>query len=329
MMHPTSTPIPNPNTLNFIHFGVPSQSPRYQNFLEKVRLAAFSTIPVHIYGETGSGKEIIAKTLHANSPYKDGPLVSVNCGALSDDLLQSELFGYAGGAFTGASPKGFNGKIRQANQGTLFLDEVNSMSSKLQSALLRVLEDNWVMPIGSDKRQNVNFRLITASNQPLPQLVEQGRFRLDLFYRIYVCVLSVPPLRERLEDLQPLVTRFCTTKHWQIDWEAALLTVAKTHPWPGNIREFENFLERLYLYYRQTTPTISQITALLDQMTFPTDLTATPQTAANSYLENSEKKHLIEVLIKNNYRLMATADALGISRSTLYRKLKKYQLTTK
>lgn len=311
------------DTQIFIYGGIPTASPSYQRFLKKVQLAANSSVAVHVSGESGSGKELIARALHDNSPYRNGPLVSVNCGALSDDLLQSELFGYAGGAFTGANPKGYIGKFMQANRGTLFLDEVNSMSVKMQSALLRVLEDHWVTPIGSDKPQKVDFRLVTASNQDLRKLVEQNLFRMDLFYRIYVSALTIPPLRDHFEDLSPLIHSFCEEKNWHLTWQDTLIKIAMSHRWPGNIREFYNFLERLHLYYQDEEPTVEQITDLLQLA--PTVQAPVPKTS----LTLSEPDQILYTLQKNQNQLNKTALELGISRSTLYRKIKKYHLKIK
>jgi transcriptional regulator of acetoin/glycerol metabolism len=323
----------------FYYSGIATQSPVYQDFLAKVQLAAASDVPIHLFGETGSGKEVIAKSLHNNSPFKAGPLVTVNCGALNDDLLQSELFGYAPGAFTGASSKGYIGKIHQAQGGTLFLDEVNSMSAKMQSALLRVLEDNMVTPIGSDKKEKIHFRLVTASNQDLRELVQAGDFRMDLFYRIYVCGLVVPPLRAHLEDLRPLLDNFCSQRQWQISWVDQLLQVAKTYHWPGNVREFNNFLQRLYLYFQETKPTLAQLQEALNMGRFagPSDPTAVPvpepvgATVSGAQVSQrlSEMDRIVTALDQNDYHLQQTALELGMSRSTLYRRMKQYHLKVK
>ncbi|HJF19468.1 MAG TPA: sigma-54-dependent Fis family transcriptional regulator, partial [Enterococcus columbae] len=283
--------------------GIQSQNPNYQIFLRKVEQLANSSVPVHVYGESGSGKEIIAKTIHLNSPFKEGPLIVVNCGALSEDLLESELFGYAPGSFTGANQEGYEGKILQANHGSLFLDEIDSMSYKMQTALLRVLEEKKVIPING-KQQSVEFRLITASNQDLRKRVIEKKFREDLFYRIYVGKLEIPPLRERIEDLQPLIDLFCQRKNWYIPWKDKIYAVARTFHWPGNIREFNNFLERLYIFYPDREPTSAQILEIIQLGSLENI----------SEEENNQKEEILSALAATHYHVTNAAKKLGISR---------------
>ncbi|KRL99044.1 sigma-54-dependent Fis family transcriptional regulator [Liquorilactobacillus satsumensis] len=308
-----------PAQQTFYYPGVPSLDENYQDFLHKTLQVAHSNLPVHIYGESGSGKEIIAKTLHYNSQASAGPLVTVNCGAISENLLESELFGYAPGAFTGAAVKGSPGKILQANKGTLFLDEVDSMPFKMQTALLRVLEEQSVTPLNG-KPQKVSFQLITASNRDLRKLVATGHFRADLFYRIYVCQLQIPPLRARKSDMKQLLKACCEEKNWQIDWGEKIYTVAVQYPWYGNIREFRNFLERVYLFYPTNEPTSEQLHELVQAGSV-----IKRQPAQNSASELAVEQIRIR-LQHNHYQISKTAADLGISRTTLYRKIKKYGL---
>ena len=303
--------------------GIQSKNADYQAFLRKVEQLSNSTVPVHIYGESGSGKEIIAKTVHLNSPFKDGPLIVVNCGALSENLLESELFGYAPGSFTGANKDGYEGKILQANHGSLFLDEIDSMSYKMQTALLRVLEEKKVMPING-KQQSVTFRLITASNQDLRKRVINKQFREDLFYRIYVGKVEIPPLRCRLEDLQPLIDLFCQRKNWYIPWKNSIYEVAKTFRWPGNIREFNNFLERLYIFYPDREPTKEEIYEIIQLGS----LNELAEKEANPK-EDNQKQAILNALASTHYHVTNAAKELGISRATLYRKMKEYQINQK
>ncbi|WP_327796014.1 sigma-54-dependent Fis family transcriptional regulator [Tetragenococcus koreensis] len=300
---------------SFYYTGVPSQNENYQKFLKKAVVFSTSDLPVHIYGETGSGKEIIAETIHYNSSKKSGPLVALNCGTLNEDLLESQLFGYAPGAFTGADSKGHIGKIEQADGGSLFLDEVDSMSQKMQTALLRVLEDQQVTPINGLPKK-VDFRLITASNHNLKQAVTEQRFRQDLFYRIYVGQLTIPPLRERLTDIRPLIRDFCARKKWIINWQEEIFQVAKNYAWYGNIREFNNFLERLYVFYSSERPSKQEICELIESGSLQTLDIKT----------NSEKQAIERALEKEKFHISNTAKRLGFSRATLYRKMKAYNM---
>lgn len=298
--------------------GVLSRSARYNAFLKKALLLAESSLPIHIYGESGSGKEVVARMIHYNSDVQDGPLISVNCGAVSENLLESELFGYAPGAFTGANAQGYQGKIEQADGGSLFLDEIDSMPAKMQTALLRVLEDHQVTPISGVAKQ-VSFRLITASNKKLQQQVSQHEFREDLFYRIYVGQLFLPPLRERLEDIVPLIEKFCQENNWSITWQQKIETAARTFSWPGNIREFNNFLQRLYVFYFDQEPTLDQLNELI--------LSGSLLNVTNLAEEVPEEKREIQLALEQtNYHATNTAKNLGISRATLYRKMKQYNI---
>ncbi|MGX6993918.1 hypothetical protein CBF34_04845 [Vagococcus penaei] len=310
--------------IDYVSFGIPSKNAAYQDFLNQLLRTATSQLPIHIFGETGSGKEVSAKTIHYNSPVKKQSLVAVNCGALSENLLESELFGYAPGAFTGANQEGYIGKIRQADQGTLFLDEVDSMSPRMQVSLLRVLEDKQVTPLGGTESYTVNFRLITASNKDLKKLVTEGSFREDLFYRLYVFPLSLPPLRQRLEDMDGLIDYFCKEHNWFPNWLGIVRQEVKKNHWPGNIREFLNFLERLYLFYPDNAPTVTDIQKLI-------------QSGSVNYCHKvevkkellTEKEQIEQALLKTNFHMTETAKTLGMARSTLYRKLDKYQIVIK
>ncbi|WP_057745372.1 sigma-54-dependent Fis family transcriptional regulator [Liquorilactobacillus capillatus] len=326
------TKSPHPN--KFYYPGVPTANKAYSQFLERILKLASSNLPIHLFGESGTGKEVLARTIHYNSAVKEGPLVAINCGALSQNLLESELFGYAPGAFTGSNAKGQKGKIEQADGGTLFLDEIESMSSQMQTALLRVIEEKRVVPINGEPRK-VSFRLITASNRDLRSLVQQKKFREDLFYRIYVCPVQIPPLRERKEDLQQLITAFCKKKKWHLSWQDELYAISQTYSWYGNIREFNNFLERLYLFYELQQPTSTQIRQLIEAGAIcgskePTGETAGLTKVAEHTLplqsQSKEVKKLQKVLEQNHYHISKTAAELCISRTTLYRKMKKYGL---
>lgn len=318
---------------NHYYPGVTSQNKDYTEFLEKVFQVANSDIPIHIYGESGTGKELIAKTIHYNSPFKKQPLISLSCATISESLLESELFGYAPGAFTNANPQGYMGKIRQANGGTLFLDEVDSMPLKMQAALLRVLEEKQVTPVGGNEAIPVDFRIVTATNQDLKVAVQKQKFRQDLFYRLYVCPLSIPPLRERKEDILPLIRQFCLQKKWRITWQQDIYQVAKYYPWHGNIREFNHFMERLYLLYSHRSPSEVEMKQLIEAtlIDFQPEqevIQKIPELTSVTSKTEHEQDLILRVLKQTNFHMSKTADILNISRTTLYRKIKKYQIDT-
>lgn len=306
----------------FTSFGIPSRNPAYRRYLKQLLKSADSNLPVHVFGETGSGKEVSAKTIHYNSPHKDGPLISVNCGALSENLLESELFGYASGAFTGANQGGYQGKIRLANKGTLFLDEIDSMSTRMQVSLLRVLEDKKVVPLGGEVAHDVDFRLVTASNKDLRRLVLNGEFREDLFYRLFVLPLRLPPLRDRMEDFDVLIDAFCQKEKWYPTWICRVKQRVTDYDWPGNIREFYNFIDRLHLFYFDEEPSLDEIDELINLGSVQ------PKNGQrhNTPSQLSEKEQIEHVLVETNNHLSQTAEKLGIARSTLYRKIDKYQI---
>ncbi len=311
--------VPKEHT-SFYYAGVQTKNDEYHEFLHQTIILAKSQLPIHIFGESGSGKEMVARTIHFNSKEKEGPLVAINCGAMNESLLESELFGYTGGAFTGASACGYKGKIEQANGGSLFLDEIDSMSSKMQATLLRVIEDKQVTPIGGQPRK-VSFRLITASNQDIRKKVREKTFREDLFYRIYVGKLVVPPLRNRMEDVQPLIDDFCQKKNWSISWKELIFQTAINFSWPGNIREFQNFLERLYVFYPCEQPSQERLVELI------TSTVVEEEDAVTTGKEKSRinaRQELICTLEKEHYHMTNAAKKLGISRATLYRRMKGY-----
>lgn len=311
------------NLKKIVNVGIESQTPKYQQFLAQTIKYAESYLPIHIYGESGSGKEVAANIIHSNSPYKDGPLISLNCGGISEALLESELFGYAPGAFTGAADGGYQGRIEQANGGTLFLDEIDSMPKRMQKLLLRVLEEKIVTPING-KAKKIDFRIVTASNKKLNECVENQSFREDLFYRIFVCSVNVPSLREREQDLIVLIKDFMREKKWQIDWDKDIYEAVKGYSWPGNIREFNNFLERLYITYQDETPTYQEICDLILIGSI-----SKKNTFSVTKTYSLEEQKINQALVNQHYHLSKTAAELGISRSTLYRKMKKLGIEIK
>lgn len=203
--------------INGITFpGVIGTSNAFQHTLEEIKLVSPTDASVYVCGETGVGKEYVARSIHENSPRKNGPFIAVNCGSLPKELMESELFGYAEGAFTGARRQGYKGKFEQADGGTIFLDEIGEVPPEMQVALLRVLQERTVTPIGSSKEVPVNIRIITATHKDLLRLVEEGKFRQDLYYRLHVYPLYVPSLIERKEDIPYFIQHFCERKNWNV-----------------------------------------------------------------------------------------------------------------
>lgn len=293
--------------------------------LEKSRIVAPKNIPVLITGESGTGKELLARAIHRASLRHQKPFIAINCGAIPKDLIASELFGYEAGAFTGGNPKGKMGKIEAAQGGTLFLDEIGEMPLDLQVFLLRVLQEKEIVRLGSTKPISVDVRIIAATNQDLEALIRQGKFRSDLYYRLNVVQLTLPPLRERGDDLVRLCDHFLAQLSRQHGkpirgLTADALALLKQYAWPGNVRELKNVLEHAVLFGEGETITIADLPTYL--------LAKTQQEAADeepwSPLEMEEKKRLIQLYHETGGNWSEVARRLRMARSTLYRKLKKY-----
>ncbi|MFG6118905.1 sigma-54-dependent Fis family transcriptional regulator [Thalassobacillus sp. B23F22_16] len=303
--------------------GVAGKSSAFQKVIDRAKKAADKNVTIHITGDTGTGKEVMARSLHDCSKSK-GPFVAVNCGAIPENLLESELFGYTGGAFTGAQKGGYEGKIVQANGGTLFLDEIGDISVKTQVALLRTLQEKKVVPIGGKKPIPVTFRLITATNRYLGALVKKGQFREDLYYRIYVYPLHMPPLKSRLSDIPDLVDYYFGKQNWPFTWSKEAIRALQSYHWPGNIRELFNVLEGIYTEYGEQSPEPSEVETYIRQIT--------PYEREDSFCvelstrEQMEKEYIEKALRQHGGKASAAARQLGIPRSTFYRKLKKYNL---
>lgn len=290
-----------------------------QNVLREIESVAQSNASVIITGESGTGKELVARAIHANSPRKFFPLVSVHCGALSESLLESELFGHEKGAFTGAI---YNrkGRFEMADNGTIFLDEIATISSKMQIELLRVLESKSFVRVGGNKEIKSDFRVICATNRDLKTMVENGAFREDLYYRLNVVNINVPPLRERIDDIPLLadyfIKKYCTTMNRPVmTIEPAALKRLEQFQFPGNIRELENMIERAIVVGN------GKKISLKDLPIGKTDLSP-----AFESLGDIEKTHVLQILNKYEWNISATAKALQIDRVTLYNKIKKYGL---
>jgi sigma-54 dependent transcriptional regulator, acetoin dehydrogenase operon transcriptional activator AcoR len=307
--------------------GVKGTSKIFENVIKCCERAAKTDVTVHITGETGTGKEVVARSIHFNSPRKNGPFIAINCGAIPKDLIGSELFGYVEGAFTGAKRTGHKGKFEQANGGTLFLDEIGEIPYEMQVALLRVLQEKQIVPIGGTKPIPLDIRIITATHRNLYELVRLGKFREDLFYRIYVYPIQVPPLRQRKEDLPSFIQYYCEKNDWPISFTQDVMEVLMKHDWPGNIRELFNVLERIRVQYEENLPDVSIIQSMFTHWDKRERNESNESSQQLSFREQMEKNCIMEMLEKTAGNVTAAAAILNIPRSTFYRKLKKYGLS--
>jgi len=303
-----------------------SQNHRMQDLFGILPNIAESDCTVLIEGESGTGKELFARAIHNLSFHKDMPFVAVNCGALPDTLLESELFGYKAGAFTDAK-KDKPGRFAMAEGGTLFLDEIGDVSTAVQVRLLRVLQERTYEPLGAVSSVNANVRVITAANKKLSELVEQGRFRKDLYYRINVMRLELPPLCERKDDVPLLINhftnRFRRLRNKNISCVTdEVLAILLAYDYPGNIRELENIIEHCFVLCQGE---------VIEKKHLPTSVCPGPSagkiiTSEIATLKQMEQLLIIEALRRNKGNQTATAKELGINKSTLFRKLKTYDI---
>jgi transcriptional regulator of acetoin/glycerol metabolism len=302
----------------------------FQNTLNKVKLVASTDSTVFISGETGSGKELIARAIHDNSSRKDGPFISLNCGAIPKDLMESELFGYVEGAFTGARRQGYKGKFEQAHKGTIFLDEIGEIPHSMQIALLRVLQERKVSPIGSMKEIPLDVRIITATHRDIMKLVKDGEFRQDLYYRLNVFPIDVPPLRKRKEDIPYLVKYFCNRNGWSIPNMKNLTNRLEDYEWPGNIRELINVLERLHIMSLDQQSSQEFFMNSFESLTIrhpSSSMELEDNKEAEKKLKAREKIQrdlMLDALKKTKGNVTAAAKLLEIPRSTFYKRLQKF-----
>ncbi|HAM5045513.1 sigma-54-dependent Fis family transcriptional regulator [Escherichia coli] len=294
---------------------------------------------VMVVGESGTGKEVVARAIHKLSGRRNKPFIAINCAAIPEQLLESELFGYVKGAFTGASANGKTGLIQAANTGTLFLDEIGDMPLMLQAKLLRAIEAREILPIGASSPIQVDIRIISATNQNLAQFIAEGKFREDLFYRLNVIPITLPPLRERQEDIELLVHYFLhlhTRRLGSVYPGIApdVVEILRKHRWPGNLRELSNLME----YLVNVVPSGEVIDSTLlppnllnngtteqSDVTEVTEVHLSLDDAGGTALEEMEKQMIREALSRHNSKKQV-ADELGIGIATLYRKIKKYEL---
>lgn len=305
------------------------KSPSIQSVFELIKLVSQATANVLISGESGSGKELIARAIHNSGPRKNKPFIPLNCTAIPEQLLESELFGHVKGSFTGAvSDK--KGLFEEAHGGTLFLDEIGDLSLPLQAKLLRVLQDRQIRAVGDNKLKTVDVRIIAATHRDLKQLSHDGKFREDLYYRLNVIPFRVPPLRERMEDIPLLIENFmkkfslknnCETK--KISSEA--LTLLMSYSWPGNVRELENVIERALVLSPHDT---IEKNVIQDSVRLETKENIQQLSVDRPTLDKLEERYIKYILKDVSQKKDEAARILGISRRTLYRKEKIYGLIT-
>jgi len=304
-----------------------------KNIREIINQAAESDARILITGENGTGKEIIARAIHFASNRAENPFVDVNCAAIPETLIESELFGHEKGAFTDAISRR-KGRFELAHGGTLFLDEIGDMSLSAQAKVLRVIQEQKIERIGGEKTIETDVRIIAATNHDLEKACSEGRFRQDLFFRLNVIPIHVRPLRERLEDIPILLTHFLKNLHREITLEASAMDVLAAHNWPGNIRELKNLSERIAVMHGGDVITDDDLQKLLDKKVKNTQNTGNTlsedifEKNFNDAKESFEKRYLEFQLLKNNGIISKTAEAIGIYPSNLHAKLRKYCITT-
>lgn len=307
---------------NFTRYSFASIIGRSDAIREAIAIArkyARVNATILIEGETGVGKEVFAQSIHAHGPRYDRPFVAVNCAAITESLFESELFGYEAGAFTGADRRGKMGYFEIANGGTIFLDEISEMSPSMQGRLLRMLQKKQIMRVGGSVQIPVDVRVIAATNKNLIAMVDAGEFREDLYYRINVLRLRIPPLRLRPEDIELLIAHYLSVysekgRSPQISPE--LMQRLRDHEWPGNAREIRNFCERLSVVFKDETVERDS----LEKYDLLTDRT---NRSLHATLKDTELAAIRQKLQENGGNLTKTAEALGISRTTLWRRLNK------
>ncbi|MYF98988.1 sigma-54-dependent Fis family transcriptional regulator [Candidatus Poribacteria bacterium] len=312
------------------------ESPAISKLRAEIRQVAASNLGVLISGENGTGKQLVANAIHRYSKRSDKPFIPLNCAALPEELVESELFGHERGAFTGADSMR-QGRFELADGGTLFLDEIGDMTLKAQAKVLRVLEYGEVERLGSQQIRNVDVRIIAATNKDLPEEIELGQFRTDLYYRLKIVPIEVPPLRERLDDLPLLVKYFAERLQKNMastpkTFASEAYPVFQSYHWPGNIRELKNIVERLLIMVNREIILPTDVIEILplerDQaQTLDTAAAYQPNTPLSKMVDSAEAECIFAALKENDWNIKKTAEVLEVERSNLYKKMNKYEIT--
>jgi len=305
------------------------RSPAMLSVYKQIARAADTTAPVLVIGESGTGKELVARAIHDNSARASRPFVAINCGAIAETLLESEMFGHVRGSFTGAIAD-TKGIFEQGHLGTVFLDEIGETSPSLQVKMLRVLEENEVRPVGSTRNVRVDIRIVAATNSDIDKAVAENRFRTDLYYRLGVITINMPPLRERREDIELLTEKFlrnaCSRAQRTVAISPPAMAALAVYEWPGNVRELENVVERLVVFSRGST---------IDLEDLPPTLQKGPQDLKSSLfqdlptLDEIERRYLRHVLAAVGGNRTRAAEVLGVDRRTLYRMAERFGIELK
>ncbi|RMI14196.1 MAG: sigma-54-dependent Fis family transcriptional regulator [Calditrichaeota bacterium] len=305
-----------------------AHSGKMKDLLRMVAQVAHSDATVLILGESGTGKELLARAIHYNSPRREKPLITVNCPSIPENLLESELFGHVKGAFTGAI-KDRKGKFELADGGTIFLDEIGDLPEALQAKLLRVLQEHEIERLGDSRTLRVDVRVIAATNKNLENLVREGKFREDLYYRLSVVPLTIPPLRERREDIPFLVDHFLRQyageRRLRID--PAVISALQAYDWPGNVRELENIIERMVVLSRSDTLTLQDLPPHIVQANAPENPVGVSGEEGELSLEEIERRAIIEALHRAGGNQTQAAKLLKIPRHVLLYRMKKFGLS--
>jgi two-component system nitrogen regulation response regulator NtrX len=299
-----------------------------RQLLEQVAMAAPTNGRVLIHGENGTGKELVARSIHMRSRRMKGPFIEVNCAAIPEELIESELFGHMKGAFTGAVSDR-RGKFELADGGTLFLDEIADMSVKTQAKVLRALQEQVVEPVGGTSSVKADVRVIAATNKDLPSEIRAGRFREDLYFRLNVIPIFVPPLRDRDNDIEILAGHFMAEFAREYGrrpkrFDAGAATGLRSYRWPGNVRELRNVIERLMIMVPGETIALSDLAFLDSGAVAAAETAGTPPLLLHEAREQFERAYILRALAAQNGNISRTADALGVERSNLYRKMKAF-----